>query len=221
MIFSLCNFWNYFFNTHGKWKNSKLCENTPPSRRPVSTQLNKLCRYNEEHDSNYISGWGGTAQPATPELRAGNVPQGIKYFLLYYSVILYGVLLLKPCQHVLLFAHGVFLLTENFISPPGLNGSHAALMKFVGDFLDLYGEFHKIMPYNVHLLTHLSQTWIDWEPFVSVLQMSLKASILSWWEFSVGHKLSPCRMRIYSFYHSIISHMRNLHALTKVEFGVE
>lgn len=69
---------------------------------------------------------------------------------------------LKVVQHMLLLAHGVFLLTQNSISRQELNRAHASLTKFVHDFQQLYGVIH--MTYNVHQLIHLPQTVIDWGP---------------------------------------------------------
>ncbi len=84
------------------------------------------------------------------------------WMLLYCPVILYGVLPLRYFQHMLLLAHGVFLLTKLSISRSELNKAHASLTKFVRDFQELYGDVH--MTYNVHQLNHLTQTVIDWGP---------------------------------------------------------
>ena len=61
--FFLCHFPNNYMNTHEKWENSKLCENTPLPRRLVSTQLDKLRGSNRGHGFDYISGWEGTTPP--------------------------------------------------------------------------------------------------------------------------------------------------------------
>ena len=84
------------------------------------------------------------------------------WILLYCPVILYGVLPLRYFQHMLLLAHGVFLLTKHSITRLELNKAHASLSKFVHDFQELYGDGH--MSYNVHQLNHLTQTVIDWGP---------------------------------------------------------
>ena len=84
------------------------------------------------------------------------------WLLLYCPVILHGLLPSRYYQHMLLLSHGVFLLTKTSITQSNLNHANASLTKFVYEFQQLYGEVH--MSYNVHQLTHLTQTVIDWGP---------------------------------------------------------
>ena len=73
-----------------------------------------------------------------------------------------GLLSSRYFRHILLLVHAVFLLTKSSIQRCEINKSNARLSKFVRDFQQLYGDVN--MTYNIHQLSHLIQTVIDWGP---------------------------------------------------------
>ena len=87
------------------------------------------------------------------------------WLLLYCPVILHGLLPLRYFRHLLLLVNAVNLLTKSSIQRCEINQANACLSKFVKYFQQLYGDVN--MTYNVHQLSHLTQTVIDWGPLSS------------------------------------------------------
>ena len=84
------------------------------------------------------------------------------WLLRYTPVVFFGLLPAQYFKHLLLFVEGVYLLTKSSISRSDINKVDICLSKFTRSFEILYGKMH--MKYNVHQLTHLAQTVIDWGP---------------------------------------------------------
>ncbi len=84
------------------------------------------------------------------------------WLLLYSPVVLCGLLPTQYFKHFLLLVEGVYLLTKSSISRSDINKAYMCLSMFTRRFEVLYGKIH--MTYNVHQLTHLAQTVIDWGP---------------------------------------------------------
>lgn len=84
------------------------------------------------------------------------------WLLLYSPVVLHELLVPRYYRHLLLLVEAVYLLTKSSITRSDINKADACMLKFVTNFRQLYG--HANMSYNVHQLSHLTQTVIDWGP---------------------------------------------------------
>ena len=84
------------------------------------------------------------------------------WLLLYAPVVLGGLLPTPYFRHLLLLVEGVYLLSKSSITRHEINKADHCLAEFVRNFHLLYGEENTT--YNVHQLTHLAQTVIDWGP---------------------------------------------------------
>jgi hypothetical protein len=85
-------------------------------------------------------------------------------FLLFYSpVVLQGEFPdTKYYKHWMLLVNGVLMLLQKKISKENVALAHLCLMKFVIQIPKLYGLQH--VSYNMHLLTHLANTVLNWGP---------------------------------------------------------
>jgi Protein of unknown function (DUF1258) len=85
-------------------------------------------------------------------------------FLLFYSpVLLRGEFTnAKYYNHWMLMVSAVLLLLQKHIPKESIEKAHLCLMKFVILVPKLYGIEH--VSYNVHLLTHIKNTVLNWGP---------------------------------------------------------
>ena len=84
------------------------------------------------------------------------------WLFLYAPVVLSGLLPTSYLKHFLLLVEGVYLLTKSSITRHEINKANQCLSTFARSFQVLYGKEN--VTYNVHQLTHLAQTVIDWGP---------------------------------------------------------
>lgn len=84
------------------------------------------------------------------------------WLFIYAPVVLVGLLPSPYFRHLLLLVEGAYLLTKSSITRHEVNRADLCLSKFVRNFDVLYGKAN--VTYNVHQLTHLAQTVIDWGP---------------------------------------------------------
>ncbi|XP_051167210.1 uncharacterized protein LOC127285304 [Leptopilina boulardi] len=82
--------------------------------------------------------------------------------LLYFPVILQGILKEKYYQHFLLLVRAMHILLQEKIHPMEINLAETLLYLFVSDFPKLYGLNN--CTYNVHMLLHLAQAVRNWGP---------------------------------------------------------
>lgn len=83
-----------------------------------------------------------------------------KAFGIYYYPVLDGILPEPYFSHFATFSHGIYTLLLEQVDADTVRGIGLVLDHFVAETESLYGRIH--CTYNLHLVTHLSQSVLDW-----------------------------------------------------------
>ena len=104
-----------------------------------------------------------TRSPRSLSQRAQWKANEYRSFLLYYSPLLFeNVMESRYYLHWLLLVNAIHILVSREITEKELSNAKLYLFKFVRQMEQLYG--HRHVSFNIHLLTHLSDSVSAWGP---------------------------------------------------------